>query len=251
MSKIEDQLRRRLKEAANLAPTFQHQDAARKVRRRPFALVALAAGVAVAAGGILWGTSPRDVDPPTARCVAELVFNDTKYVAYGDVRRVPRSAEPAGTATQVRCEGAPSSGTVTVFAAEGYEPADIILVNGAPWISQIPPIPELESLFLPTVCAATDEFKIVGTVIGVTSDKETTQDGQLAPPFTLDIEATNGPAWLLSDYQTVRISGLVDSTTRLASDHLVGDALSGATPIQASIRCRTGRYELVGLTLDR
>lgn len=269
MTEFENDLRRRLDDAAQLAPAYRPATTtARPRRREPLlvaglaaAAVAVVAVAAVAAGTFWWGVGggpgPREqvADPggsssvhvdKGALCVALLELDGRTYTSTGWTR-LPRQGPSLGDARLPRCGGDGPQGedeTAEAFAGVGFAPSSVVLTDETIWVVGGAEVPGLDELTTPVRCTGTGTATTSGRLDGV----ETT-DGNAGAVTGLELTLTRGPEWLMRSDAAVRLTAAVREEHAAAYGSL-GQALrSGEDAVRVQLSCSEGRFVTVALLL--
>jgi hypothetical protein len=247
MMSFEDQLRRRLADAAQSAPAFsgvavqQPSPAPRapRPRTRVLLLVAAAAVVVVAAGaaGTVWAL--RGPATPSASCAAQATFGGRTYVPAGDLVRVPRAGPRVGSLTLPRCDdgqGLSGGEALPAYALAGVGRDAALLADDTVWLREGAATPEpLRELFRPVRCQGAPAT-VAGHLRGI--DAEAATDFAVRAPYTATLLADQGATLPLGAYSAVVVQVQVTEETVGGTDAaLLRAALAGGRRITVTVEC--------------
>ena len=252
MTDFETRLRHDLDRAADLAPTFRGvaSDRAADTDARPHRsrtpgwrglALAAAAVAAVAATTPLWWPG-ADAPPEEASCAAVMEVGTVRYVAHGELLRVPRPGRDLGAATVLGCDDV-ADRTVRAAALPGVDSTEAVLADGSAWVVDDGSVPEeLQILSQPVRCSGAGTQTLGGDWISVRG-AQPDQDGALGPPYVALVQADTGESLPLETWSSVRVEVEVTSQTAGGADPaLVARTLQGGAPVQAEVTCVGGRY---------
>jgi hypothetical protein len=258
--RIEDELRRSLREAADAA-TFAEPTSARPqalvvaperlVRRRhPAVLLAAALAVLVAGAGALWAV--QRPDPAVTSCAAVLVADGRTYVAWGDLVSVPRAERAVGTGIVPACsdtsrasDGAPAR-TLQLYQVLDVDASQAVLAEGQVWIADNSEVPaSLRALTAPVPCRVRGSATVTGTINGIDPQAVPT-----APPFGLTLVADSGAGLPWQSFASLALDVAVTSETSLRDGQdTVGTALSTGQRVRAVVTCDGAKFRAQELAL--
>ena len=215
------------------------------------------ATVLVLAGWLLAGCG-QDAGPPrpagspdgttvtqSALCSAELEYAAHRYVGHGDLVRDPATTGrvETGTATGDDCD---LSREVEVAELAGVSMERAVLAEGTVYVRADRPFPEaVKAWFSPVRCASEGEFELSGDWLGVESPNAAASDGDLRPPFRVEVHVTEGPADYLGARVTIRATEETEPTLGPAD---VRDSLREGGGIVAVVHCADGAFRATALT---
>ena len=251
MTDFETRLRHDLDRAADLAPAFRGvaADRAAGIAARPHRSrtpgwrgLALAAAVAaVAATTPLWWPG-ADSPSEEASCAAVMEAGTVRYVAHGEVLRVPRPGRDLGAATVLGCSDV-ADRAVRAAALPGVDVTEAVLADGSVWVVDGGRVPEeVQILSRPVRCSAAGTQTVGGDWVAVRG-AQPEQDGALRAPYVALIQADTGDSLPLETWSSVRVEVEVTPRTAGGADPgLVGRALQGGVPVQAEVTCAGRRF---------
>ena len=251
MTDFETRLRHDLDRAADLAPTFRGvaADRAAGTDARPHrsrtpgwrGLALAAAAVAAVAATPLWWPG-ADSTPEEASCAAVMEVGTVRYVAHGELLRVPRPGRDLGAATVLGCSDV-ADRAVRAAALPGVHPAEAVLADGSVWVVDGGRVPEdVQILSRPVRCSGAGTQSVGGDWVSVRGAPPD-QDGALSPPYVALIQADTGDSLPLETWSSVRVEVEVTPRTAGGADPgLVTRALQGDAPVQAQVTCASGRF---------
>lgn len=133
---------------------------------------------------------------PSAVCAAAVEYDGRTYVGYGDLKRFPATTGRIVTGTIPGCDdghgvGRAESVDVHELRAIGIERA--VLVNDALYVREDTPLPgPARSWFRSPRCVGEAPFELTGRWLGVTGGPEPRFDGDIRPPYYLQVEVKAG-----------------------------------------------------------
>lgn len=213
---------------------------------RPASATALALG---AAASLLAGCagSGSDEDPGSSggaaegSCAAALELHGRTYLGHGDLRRDP---EVTGRRLDVLLPGCADSGgqddPVPERTAEAEELAEVpaevaVLLHDGVYVREGADLPPAaRAWFAAPSCEHVGEVDLAGTWLGVTGPHEPRSDGDIRPPYRIDVEVTAGPAAYAGASVTIRVTG--DTDPVLTADD-VRDTLWEGGQVRARVGC--------------
>jgi hypothetical protein len=217
--------------------------------RHLWAPLALAAIVALA--GCASEQSPGG-SAGAASCAAVLDHDGARYVGHGDLKRDPDTTGRMVDAVVPGCDD--TGGLVDPEPAEQVRVAELadvplgtaVLHNGTVYLREGAELPaEARPWFTAPDCARSGEFELTGDWIGVTSKHDPRFDGDLRPPYRLELQVEDGPEEYVGS--TVMLRATVGTDPRPGVPE-VKASLWDAEPLVATVRCDDGR--LLALSLE-
>ncbi len=178
-------------------------------------------------------------------CAAELEYADHHYVGHGDLLRDPATTGrvESGTATGADCD---LSREIEVAELAGVSMERAVLAEGTVYVRADRPFPEAARVwFSPVRCTSDGELELSGDWLGVQSPNAAAFDGDLRPPFRVEVHVTEGPADYRGARVTIRATEATDPTLG-PSD--VQDSLHEGGGLTAVVRCAGGGFVATALT---
>lgn len=253
MHDFEQELRERLRDAAEEAPRFTAPPAVSTTSRRRGwmrrgPLAAAAAVVVAASAGIAWwatGSGDTSGGVGSATCAAILEFDGHTYLGHGFPVRVPRTDQNLGTGTMPDCADTPVDTVepdvhVRVRRIPGVDPHTAVFADEAVWIRKsIGTMPqELRDLFRPVAC--TRPSTIRGTMTGEVLNGGGLMEGShhVELPYTARFVADHGSTLPLQRYSQVEIPVRVTAETKGGDDvALTRAVLWDGAPAALTVKC--------------
>lgn len=259
MTDFENDLRRRLTDAARLAPARRPAVAVRPPRRGQLLVAGLAAAAVAVAAGAIWGAG-RDTEPgnrvadpggspsvhvdDSALCASLMEFDGRTYAQTGWTR-LPRQGPSLGDVQRNACEG--HAPRMPAFIAHGFDPSTAVLTPDAIWIAEGVEAPDLEQLTAPVLCTGQGAASARGRVDGVvTTDGNDGNDGNV---IGIELTLTEGPAWLMRSDAAVRVTATVRDGDADPYASLARSLQSGDAAVRVQFRCSAGQFVTAGLVL--
>jgi hypothetical protein len=184
-----------------------------------------------------------------ASCAAAVRYDGNLYLGQGQLRR-----DPATTGRLV--DGSVPPCNDTGGASEEAEPAQLaeledvpvetaVLFNGGVYVREGADLPaSTEPWFTAPDCTSDGEFDLVGDWLGVESHHQPRYDGDIRPPYRVEVHVTEGPADYLG--ATIQVHADSDTDPTLGPDD-VKESLWEGGQVMALTRCADGRFEAVSL----
>jgi hypothetical protein len=186
----------------------------------------------------------------SASCAAVVVYRGHTYRGQAPVKQ-----DPATTGRLVRgavpgCDD--SGGTVGIHAepARLAELADVpvetaLLFNGVVYVRRGGALPAAaRTWFKAPRCSSTEPFALTADWIGVTGPGKPRFDGDLRPPYRLDVHVRSGPKAYVG--ATVQLDADAATDPRLRPRDVKGGLWKGGQ-VAARISCVDGRFHALAL----
>ena len=176
-------------------------------------------------------------------CAALLEYAGHRYYGHGELKRDPTTTGRVDTGTVPGCDdgnGAPPQRRVEVDELSEVPMARAVLVDGQLYVRADRPLPEaVRGWFRPPGCSTPLDFEVRGDWLGMQGVHEPRFDGDLRPPYRVEVHVTDGP----EEYLGARIKVLVTDATRpgLGPDD-VRTSLHQGGDLVAEVRCADGRF---------
>lgn len=221
----------------------------------PFAVPFLQRLVLLAAGASLLAAcaSPVSSDGGEASCAAVVVYRDVTYWARGG----PVKRDPATTGRHVtgvippcndtgRQEPAPARDEEVQAAELAEVPLETALLwNGTVFVREgreLPP--ETRIWFRSPRCRMPGDFELLADWLGATGPHRPRFDGDLRPPYRLQLHVVEGPARYVGT--TIAVHADVSTKPRPGPDDVKASLLEGGQ-VSAEVRCDAGRFHALAL----
>jgi hypothetical protein len=184
-----------------------------------------------------------------ASCAAAVQYDGSLYLGQGQLQR-----DPATTGRLL--DGSVPACNDTGGASEEAEPAQLaeledvpaetaVLFNGGVYVREGAEIPASAApWFTAPECTSDGEFDLVGDWLGVQSPQEPRFDGDIRPPYRIEVHVTDGPDAYLG--ATIQVHADSDTDPTLGPDD-VKESLWEGGQVMALTRCAGGRFEAVSL----
>lgn len=215
----------------------------------------------VAAAALLGGCAQRGAGTPPADpagegavageavCAALVEYDGHTYDGHDVLRREPATTGRVGTGTAPGCDdGGGSTGARTVEVAElaGLPMTRAVLVDGTLYVRSDRPFPEsARAWFRSPACDASEPFRLRGDWLGVQGSHPPRFDGDLRPPYRVELHVTDGPLDYLG--ATVQVRATEDTRPGLGPED-VGASLGQGGGLVARVRCEEGPFLATALT---
>ncbi|MGZ8737144.1 MAG: hypothetical protein ACXWW7_08270 [Nocardioides sp.] len=184
-----------------------------------------------------------------ASCADLADYRGERYAGHGELRRMPQTAGPVGTATRVTCDDGNGESEATEMDVE--ELADVpldraFLSHGQLYVRQDLGFPEAaRAWFEKTPCDEDGRFELTGQWLGVRSPNEARFDGDLRPPYRITAWVVEGPAAYVDTLVTVHATESTDPP--LGPEDVKGSLWEGGD-VTARVHCEDGRFVADGLS---
>lgn len=246
MNELEQLLSRRLADAAQDAPEFAglRRGAGMRSRRAgPWRLAvagSVAAAVVAGVAALAWVTmaGPTQDNPGDAQCPSVLTYQGRTYVGQGDLVRVPRAGEPAGSGVLPAGCGE-SQRSIEVFSVAGVSSATAVGTDEGVWLAEtvtsLPP--ELRALRQEVPCRGSGQHQVAGTWVSA-DGPQPEQDYVYSAPYVAVVKADQGDILPLDDWAllTVRLQ-VTKATVRGTDSGLIKATLGGDARLLATVHC--------------
>jgi hypothetical protein len=186
-----------------------------------------------------------------ASCAASIVYRGDIYVGHGELKRDPATTGRQVTGALPGCHD--SGGQDPAEPDEAVQVAELVEVpldtafqwNGSIFVREgreLPP--ETRSWFRAPRCTTAAEFELLGDWLGVTGPNKPRFDGDLRPPYRLQVHVTDGPA----EYVGATIDVHADAATEpTLGPEDVEASLGEGGQVGALVRCDAGRFHALSL----
>lgn len=212
------------------------------------------AALAVATALVLTGCT-SDWSPGgtggAASCAAVLEYDGTTYLGHGDLKREPGTTGRVMDAVVPGCDDTGGLADpepeqkVRVAELEDVPPDTAVLYNGSVYVREGSDLPaDAGDWFTAPGCARPGEFELVGDWMGVTTRHEPRFDGDLRPPYRLELSVEDGPEEYVGSRVVLRATARTDPRPGVPE---VEASLWGAEPLVATVRCDGDRFLAVSL----
>jgi hypothetical protein len=190
------------------------------------------------------GSSPSE---PATSCAARLDHDGHTYTGYGELRRDPETTGRVGSGTLRACrEGDISTVPVDVAELTGVAMSRAVLVDGTLYVREDLPFPEEAGVwFVAPACSTDGAFDLAGEWLGVQGAPEPRFDGDLRPPYRVEVHVTEGPRRYVGATIEIRIT---DGTTPTLRSGDVRTSLWKGGGLQATVECERKRFVATAVT---
>lgn len=209
--------------------------------------VTLVTGSMVLAG--LSGCSGSDAG--SASCPSTIVYDGHTYVGQGAVKRDPEVTGRSMPAVLPGCNdsGGQSEGekdeAVRVEELVDVAPGTAVLWGDTVFIRDGRVLPEeTQRWFHAPRCGTAGTFAVTGDWLGSTGPKKVRFDGDIRPPYRLEVHVTSGPSRYVGATITVRATKATDPA--LGPADVKGSLWKGGQ-VSASVRCVDRHFEALAL----
>ena len=188
-----------------------------------------------------------------ASCAAVLDYDGARYLGHGDLAREPATSGRTLDAVVPACDDSGGQdpdpvGDEQVRVAELEDvPIDTaLLYDGAVYVREDSELPaEVRAWFVAPGCRTPGEFELAGDWTGVTTEHDPRFDGDLRPPYRLEVRVGDGPEEYVGSTVVLRATDQTDPRPGVPE---VKASLWNAEPLVATVRCDGGRF--VALSLE-
>ncbi|MFC4785317.1 DUF6281 family protein [Nocardioides sp. MAHUQ-72] len=217
-------------------------------QRRKRATALLVGSLAAAA---LTACSSDETSGGSASCVAALVHDGHTYTEHGDLRRDPPTTGRVVDAVVPACDD--SGGQEAAGDDEPVEAAELagvptdtaLLLDGGVYVRTGASLPAAASAwFRPPRCTRSGEFELTADWLGVTGPRRPRFDGDIRPPYRLEVHVTEGPQEYVGTRVTVRADAATDPAL---GPRDVESSLWQGGQVVARVRCDGGHFAAVTL----
>lgn len=210
------------------------------------------AGAVVAASVLCAGlTACGDEVAESSDCAATLVHDGRTYLGSGDLRREPEVTGRSLPAVLPGCDdigersGAEEDAPVRAEELVGVDSGTAVLVDGSLYVREGRDLPaHARRWFRAPLCRTPGTFELTGDWLGVTGSRRVRFDGDIRPPYRLEVRVTSGPARYVATTVQVRATATTDPALTPAD---VATSLWQDGQVTASVRCSDGHFEALGL----
>lgn len=207
-----------------------------------------------ALGLLLAGCSTSATTEPgvhgSAACAAIVEYDGQRYLGHGGLDRVPGTTGRTEKGVAPGCDDTfdgdvPEDREVVVEQLEDV-PLDVaFLVDGSVYVREGRELPdETRAWFVPPSCEEAGSFEVAGAWLGVQGGPEPRFDGDIRPPYRLEVSIEDGPAAYVDT--TVEIHAN-EQTEPLLTTKDVKQALWSPGTLTAEVHCEDGRFVADGL----
>jgi hypothetical protein len=201
---------------------------------------------------VLTGSSSTACSPgspggtSSAQCAAVLVYGDHSYAGRGHVRRDPATTGRIVTAMVPPCDdsGGRDQGE-TAQRVRVAELVDVPLETAFLWHDDVYVrhgrrlAPTTRNWFLTQRCSSVGTFQLTADWLGVTGPNRPRFDGDLRPPYRLEVHVTEGPRRYVGATILVRAGS---STDPALGPESVKTSLWKSGQVIATVSCANGGF---------
>ena len=210
-------------------------------------------GVTVVAGSMLLAglSGCSGGDAGSASCAAAIIHDGHTYLG---TARVMRDPEVTGRSMPAVLPGCDDSGgqseaepdvSVRVDELADVASSTAVLWHGSIFIRDGRDLPkETQRWFRAPRCGTAGTFEVTGDWLGVTGPKKPRFDGDIRPPYRLEVHVTSGPTRYVGATIMVRATEATDPALTPAD---VKASLWQGGQVSASIQCAGRHFEAIAL----
>jgi hypothetical protein len=241
--RLDREVSARLARLASAAPDYDptHSSAgSRRFGGRTVLLAGLvAASVVAGAAGLVSLLGPDD-QSGQASCAKELTYDGARYVAIGDIVRMPA---PGGSLPQPArrepCDdgnGAVAAQDILAATLPGADPAAALVAGGDVWVNvaldQDPPA--VEDARRPLMCTLTEPVTVKAEIFSLEPELEPRFDGDVRAPYTAELRSTDRTL-ALDGYDWVMITASGEGSA--PDEATVRQVLYDGKPAAVTLEC--------------
>lgn len=214
----------------------------------------LAVGLAVAVAVPLTGCQPseRGAGGGESACPATVQVDGVTYDGTGPTRRTPATTGDILPAVLPGCddsggkEDASPAEPIEVEVVRDIDPEVAVLWSGAIFVREGRTLPDSTRVwFTAPRCSTAGEFYLVADWLGVMGPRKPRFDGDVRLPYRLEVHVTDGPARYVGTRLTLHAGTSTDPALSPAD---VKASLWEGGQVTASVTCREGRFDVIGVT---
>ncbi len=209
----------------------------------------------VAVGACTSGDGPGGDETGSAACAAVVVYQGDAYLGHGGVKRDPATTGRLVKGRIPSCDD--SGGQDPVEPEERVQVAELadvpletaFLWNGSVYIREGKELPTaIQIWFRAQRCTSAGEFDLTADWLGVTGPKRPRFDGDLRPPYRLEVHVTKGPRKYIGT--TIRVHADAATNPKLAIRDVKRSLWRGGQVV-AHVSCVDGRFQAHSLRTPR
>lgn len=178
-----------------------------------------------------------------AVCAAVLELGGLEYTGHGELRRIPATTGETRSARVPACDdgnGVAAARTVEVAVLADVPARRAVLAEGALYVRAGRPFPEAaREWFVTPECATDGGFRLAGEWLAVGPPRRPRSDGDLRPPYRLEVRVDEGPNAYVDTVVDLRVTA--DSRPRLGRDDVRTSLWEGGR-VSARVHCEDGRF---------
>lgn len=193
-------------------------------------------------------------DAGSASCAAVIVHDGHTYLGNGGLKRDPEVTGRSMPAVLPGCNdtGGQSEvekdGIIRVVELADVGPSTAVLFHGSIYVRDGRDLPkETKRWFRAPRCGTAGRFEVAGEWLGVTGPKQPRFDGDIRPPYRLEVHVTSGPSRYFGTTIMVRATEATDPALTPAD---VEASLWQGGQVRASVRCADRHFEAIALRVD-
>lgn len=182
-------------------------------------------------------------------CPALLDYHGRRYIGHGDLKRDPATTGRVDTGTVPACDD--GNGATPARQMRVAELADVpqrraVLVEGSLYVRTDLPFPEAARVwFVPPRCSTGGQFELGGDWLSVEGPHRPRFDGDLRPPYRVDVHVNRGPQQYLGTTISIRAT---KHTEPALGPRDVKTALWEGGGLNAKVRCVNHAFEATSMT---
>ena len=190
-----------------------------------------------------------------AQCAAAVVYRGHTYWGTGELKRDPATSGRLVEGVIPACDD--SGGQEPETPDERIQVAELVDVpletafrwNDGIYVREGQQLPAATRVwFRAPRCTSSGEFKLTADWLGVTGPNKPRFDGDLRPPYRLEVHVLNGPAEYVGTTVLVHADAATDPGL---GPHDVKTSLWTGGQVTARVNCVAGRFRAISLRVPR
>lgn len=184
----------------------------------------------------------------SSSCAATVQYDGRTYFGHGELKRIPETTGRTEVGTVPRCDDgadAELGRDVDVHELREITMKHALLVGGQLYVVEGEPFPDAaQQWFSPPRCSDDGSFTLTGQWLEVTGGPKPRFDGDIRPPYLLEVRVTTGPARYVDS--TVKVHADAETDPLLTSKD-VERALWADGELTARVHCDSADFVADGL----
>ena len=187
-----------------------------------------------------------------ASCAAAVELDGVTYWGTGELRRTPGTTGRTLSAVLPGCDDSGGQDDVVgdeaveVEELTGLDPGVAVLFHDSIYVRDGEDLPPAaRAWFRAPRCSTAEDFEVTADWLGVTGPEKPRSDGDLRPPYRLEVRVTEGPEQYVGTTITLRVTPATDPALSPAD---VEASLWEGGQVVATVRCLRGSYDVLGVT---